>query len=157
MIRILLKMLPSSYKNTKDLCEFIQTFSEECYWPYEYIRNNKSMIETFWEFDFIQDYVISDDAILYFLEDYWSTPDESYYLHFFENDENGTSSISNLPEVDKPDGTAYFDIVNLNYIFTSENNVEFAKVYRFTVIDFYTIEVYYYENHRTYTLYRDNY
>jgi hypothetical protein len=89
-----------------------------------------------------------------FLDGYWETSDGKYYLSFYENDEGGTSTTYNLPWVEEPSGTVYFNIENLIYIYEDANGNELAKVYRFTITDFNTISVYCYKDSRTYKLYR---
>ena len=155
VVYAMLQTLPSSYEETANLCKLFKVLVNGDIHPVaDYIRSNQSFIKSVWHIGFIQDFVASDEMICYFLEDYWSTYDGTYYMSFYENYEGGTTCDYNLPWVDEPYGTVYFNIVGLTYIFEDDYGNELAKVYKFTIINFDTIKVYCYEDNNTYTLYR---
>ena len=155
VVYAMLQTLPTSYEETANLCKLFKVLVNGDIHPVaDYIRNNKSFIKSVWHIGFIKDFVASDEMICYFLEDYWSTYDGTYYMSFYENYEGGTTCDYNLPWVDEPYGTVYFNIVGLTYIFEDDYGNELAKVYKFTIVDFDTIKVYCYKDNNTYTLYR---
>lgn len=153
-VQTMLKMLPSSYKDTSTFLKLFNLLVKDGGWYEELFRDNETLMRQCWSLAFVQDLAEKDDAISYFLEGDWTTYSGDYYINFYENDEGGTSSEYNLPWVSEPKGTKYYDIRSLIYIFTNKDSKELAKVYRFEIIDYDTIKVYCYKNSRTYTLYR---
>lgn len=151
----MLQTLPTSYEDTSELLKLFKSISNGDIHPVSnYIRENKSFLETVWPIEFIQDFLTSDDMMAYFLEGHWTTYGNGYYLTFYEDENGGTYSNFDLPWVSKPAGTKYYNIKNQTYVWTNGESKELAKVFKFTVNDFNTISVFCYRNNRTYKLYR---
>lgn len=151
----MLQTLPASYEDTSELLKLFKAISEGDVHPVSnYIRENKTFLETVWPIEFIQDFLTSDEMMAYFLEGHWTTYGNGYYLTFYEDADGGTYSNFDLPWVSKPAGTKYYTITSQTYSWADANNKELAKVFKFTVNDFNTISVFCYRNNRTYKLYR---
>ena len=74
-------------------------------------------------------------------------------MNFYEDEDESTYSEFDLPWVPEPYGTKYYCIEDLIYYWDDDDS-HLAKVFRFEMLDFDTMEVYCYKNNRTYTLYR---
>ena len=153
-VQTMLKMLPSSYKDTSTLLKLFNLLAKGWGEYEELFRDNKTLMEQCWSLAFVQDMAEQDEAIAYFLEGYWSTYSGDYYINFYESNNGGTNCEYTLPWVSQPSGTKYYDIKSLIYIYTNEDSKELAKVFRFEIVDYDTIKVFCYKNNRTYTLYR---
>lgn len=155
-VKIMLKMLPSSYKDTSTLLKLFNLLATD----YDYVGyedlfcENETLMRQCWSLGFVQDMAEQDVAITYFLRGYWTTYYDDYYISFIERSDGGTNTEYTLPWISEPSGTKYFDIRNMTYIYTNADHKELAKVYRFEIVDYDTIKVYCYKNNRTYTLYR---
>ena len=150
----LLNMIPSTYKSVSTYQKLFNILVGST--NYERLfRDNKALVKTCWSIKFIQDMAQNDGAITYFLESYWETLYNDYYLRFEESDNGGTTSWHNLPSVSKPSGTMYYNIEGMIYYWQGANSNNLAKVFRFTIVDYSTIKVYCYKNGLSYTLYRD--
>lgn len=153
-VQTMLNMLPSRYEDTATLLKLFKLLANGT-GPDELFQDNESVMRQCWSLAFVQNIAKDDSAIAYFLEGYWSTYGDDYYISFYENDRGGISSQYNLPHVLQPNGTKYYDIWSLTYVYINENNVELTKVFRFEIVDYDTIKVYCFKNNRTYTLYRE--
>ena len=149
----MLKMLPSSYKDTSTLLKLFNLLAKDWVGYEELFRDNETLMRQCWSLAFVQDIAEQDEAISYFLEGYWTG--SGYYLNFYEYEEDGgTYSTFDLPWVYKPYGTKYYDIEDMIYYWDDDDSNHLAKVYRFEIVDYDTIKVFCYKNNRTYTLYR---
>lgn len=153
-VQTMLKMLPTSYKDTNTLLKLFNLLAVDFGGYEELFRDNESLMRQCWSLAFVQDLAKQDSAISYFLEGYWTTYSSDYYLNFYESDSGGTSSSFNLPWVAEPAGTKYYDIEDMIYYWDDDDSNHLAKVYRFEFVDYDTIKVFCYKNNRTYTLYR---
>ena len=152
----MLQTISSSHKDNKNLLTLFKALSDGSIHPVgTFIRNNNKLLENLWKVDFVKDFLQSDDMISYFLEGYWETSSGSYYMKFYESSGGGTSSSFNLPWVEKPYGTMYYDIEDLIYYWDDDNSNHLAKVFRFEIVSFNKIKVYCYKNNQTYTVYRE--
>lgn len=151
-VQTMLKMLPSTYKDTATLLKLFNLLASEWTEFDELFRDNETLMRQCWSLPFIQDMAEHDGAITYFLEGYWTG--SGYYLNFYP-DENGlTYSNFDLPWVAEPYGTKYYVIDDMIYYWADENINHLAKVFRFEIVDYDTIKVFCYKNNRTYTMYR---
>ena len=91
-----------------------------------------------------------DYYVTEFLNGYWSTWDDDYYMEF---DDDGSCSY-NLPHPDRPWNTEYYSIRSMVWGWYDGNDVLLGKVYQIEIIDYDTIQVYCFKDKRTYTLYR---
>lgn len=152
VIHNMLLMLPSTYEDTLTLRKLFGDFTSGAVHPTDYIRNNREFLKSAWSFGVVQDFLKSDDMICVFLEGNWRGG--GYYLKFTFQEGGGTYSQFDLPWVSKPKGTKYYDIEDMIYYWDDENGNHLAKVFRFTIIDFDTIQVYCYKNNRAYKMTR---
>lgn len=152
-VQTMLKMLPSSYKDTSTLLKLFNLLAKDWGGYEELFRDNETLMRQCWSLAFVQDLAEEDGALAYFLEGYWTG--SGYYLNFYEDEEDGgTYSEFDLPWVSKPSGTKYYDIEDMIYYWDNKDGEHLTKVYRFEIVDYDIIKVYCYKNNRTYTLYR---
>ena len=95
--------------------------------------------------------LLSDSYIELFMLGKWSDADGGKYIRFYPKDGSTWSQYA-LPNPDVDHD--YYNIKNLEYIFTDENHNLVAKVYKFEFVDANTVKVYAYEDGQTYTLKR---
>lgn len=143
----LLSYLPaSSYPGAKELKEFF-TLSFR-----EWFTNNREFAQRKWnEISILRDYVEQDSVINSFLAGEWFTADGYYY---FKRDDEMRTTSCNIPQVNEPSGTKYYDIEDLIYYWDDAESNHLAEVYKFTIVDCNTITIFSYQNNQTYTLYR---
>ncbi len=149
----ILEALPYDYEETARYKKLFGIFSSSEIHPLaEYIPDNLDYFESVWDIEVVKDFLTINDSLEGFLVGYW-TDNDGYFLSFEQNSP-GISTNFNIPWVEEPDGTKYYDIVDNIFMWTDYNNQELAKVFKITVVDFNTIKVYSYKNNRTYTLTR---
>ena len=151
-VYIMLKMLPISYKDTSTLLKLFDLLTINWSGYEALFRDNKYLVQQCWSLPFVRNLAEDDYAINYFLESYWSG--SGYYFSFYKNEDGQTSSSFNLPWVSKPYGTKYYDIEDMIYYWDDANNNHLTKVFRIEIVDYNIINVFCYQNNRTYTLYR---
>ncbi len=150
----ILKMLPNSYEQTGDLVKLLEDFNKyDALFNYEewsdYIRHNKYFLEKLWNISLVQNALTGDIfSASTFFEGHWTTGDGAYYITF---DESG--SKYNLPYISDPNADHYA-ILQLTYVLRDKNMKDIAKVFKFTMEDFNTMDVFCYKNNRTYRMYR---
>ncbi len=151
----LLETLPSSQKDTRDLLKLFKDIGDgDLDSGKEYIRGNMELLRTMWRFRFIQEFLLDDSNISYFMEGKWTTSDNRKYIEFYKNNEGGTTCTISFTCTPKPANTKYFDIVDSTYIWTDEDSKELAKVLQFTFSDFDTVSVYSYYDKQSYRMTR---
>lgn len=153
-VNSMLKLLPVTYKDTSSLLELFGWLASDNNSHYDLFREKEDLLREYWSMTFVQALAEDDWFIINFLEGYWTTYSGDYFLTFYEGDDDLMHSEYNLPWVPKPEGYKYYDIKDQIYIYIDEDHNELAKVFRFNLIDYDTIEVFCYKNNRTYTLYR---
>lgn len=154
---MVLRMLPDGYESRDVLIQLFEDIydSDMADWNGgDYIRNNRAFLETVWPIDFVQDYLLADGQITYFMEGYWENSTGNYYFEFYKNDNGGTNCRYNLPHK-QPSGTKYYDVVDQIYVYLDKDSEELSKGFKYTFTDYDTVSVYCYSNGSTYTLYRD--
>ncbi|MBE6612387.1 MAG: hypothetical protein E7632_07835 [Ruminococcaceae bacterium] len=152
----LLEMLPSSYEQTATLLRLFDDWSAyiPSYW--DYIRDNKAFLKSVWSIGFVRDFLTDDNNIAVFLESTWKTADGKYYFRFYEDTSDGSTWINygTMPTPTKPYNVDHYNIISSTLVWEDYNDNNVGNVYRFSVIDFNTINVYCYADGKTYTLYR---
>lgn len=150
----MLRLLPATYQDTSALLELFDWLASDNDLFYDLFLEKEDLLRELWGLTFVQALAGDDWFITAFMEGYWTTYSGDYYLHFYEEEEDVMHCSYNLPWVEQPAGTKYYDIKDQTYIFIDEDYNQLAKVYRFDIIDYDTIQVLCYKNNRTYTLYR---
>lgn len=152
-VQTILKMLPASYKDTNTLLKLFNLLAKDSGSCEELFLDNETLMRQCWSLAFLQDMAAQDYASSYFLKGSWTG--SGYYLNFYEKEGDGrTYSEFDLPRVSQPSGTKYYDIEDMIYYWDNKYYEHLAKVFRFEIVDYDTIEVFCYKNNRTYTLYR---
>ena len=118
-----------------------------------FIRNNKDFLRNVWEFGFVQDYLLADNAITYFMEGEWESSGGSYYMNFTPSGSNTTCS-HNIYGRNSGVTYSYYDIQDKTLVYLNANLDVVLNVYKFTFDGFDTVRVYCYKDQKTYTLYR---
>ena len=152
----LLKTLPTTYEDTSSLLKFFKALANgDSELILTYIEEKSGLLKSLWYLNFVKN-CLTDDAIMpIFLEGYWTTSDNSYYLNFYEDEDEIICSEFTLPWVSQPKGTEHYDIQSSIYVWADEDFNELAKVFKITVVDFDTIKVFCYKDNKTYTLFRN--
>ena len=146
----LLKTLPEDYEDVKTLSKLFNAMNSNT--VVSDIIDDKAFLESVWHMELVQSLVTSDDYAAEFLKGYWSG--EGYYIEFYDHEEVGIYSSFDAPWVAEPEGTKYYDIRNMTYIWINEDSEELAKVYKFILLDINTMDVYCYSDGRTYHMTR---
>ena len=148
----LLSMLPRNYEETQllwDLFSVLKEYNHFVVSPRVLYRDHADLMAESWNIPFVQNMAKDDLALGFFLEGKWTG--SGYY---FSIDSEGYSKFD-LPWVAKPSGTQHYALEDLIYSWRDGNNKRLANVFRFEILDYETINVYCYENGRTYTMYRN--
>lgn len=152
-VQTMLKMLPTSYQETNTLLKLFNLLAKYSGGYDVLFRENEALMRQCWSLGFVQDLAKQDDALAFFLEGYWTG--SGYFMKFSKNETSGgTDSSYNLPRIQNPPGVKYFDIEDMTYYVKDGDQNHLADIFRFEIVDYDTINVYCYNNDRTYTLYR---
>ena len=122
----------------------------------DYLDSNEHLIVDLWAFGCIRDAIVSDNSNFFaYLRGNWYTEDGTFYLKLRLEGSTNKSNY-NLPHDNN--GASYFNIISLVYSVANsfplpEN--EKIDLFKFTVVDANTIDVYCFKNEQTYRLYRE--
>ena len=103
----------------------------------------------------VQDIIQEEGNIEKWLLGTWKTSNGKYIRFYEKENDDATWTDHTLPWVAKPAGTAYWNIVDLEYMWTDEDLNKLANVYRFKLLTPDSMEVYCYEDNKTYTVTRE--
>lgn len=149
MLDILTNDIPHKETLKKLFSEF-RTYNAE-----SYIKENHDLFVELWDLPVVQNIIKEEWNICVWLLGNWKA-DTGKYIKFFQKDNDPESIWTDhtLPWTAKPSGTAHWDIVDMEYMWTDEDYNELAKVYRFNFLGPDIMEVYCYVNGQTYTVKR---
>ena len=150
--RTMMNALVGDFPLKPDLCKLYEEFSAAN--ASNFIKKNHELIANLWDVPVMQNIISEDWNFCIWLLGKWKAK-SGLSVEFYEK-EGDTSiwSTISLPWVKKPSGTAYWNIVNKEYIWADKNDKELAKVYRFTFLGPDSMDVYCFKNDRTYTVTR---
>ena len=152
---ILLEMLPANeYENMAELKTLFSLFDEDH--PDIFVRDHRDILDKLWDAPVVRNIVENFYCFDKWLLGTWTTEDKQYSLEFVrdESDPDAIVSTTTLPWVDQPEGTAHWNIKNMTYVWTDEDDNNLAEVYRFKLLEPDKIEVYAFKDQKTYTMIR---
>ena len=122
----------------------------------DYLDSNERLITDLWVFGCVRDAIVSDNSNFFaYLRGNWYTNDGTYYLKLRLE---GSTNKSNYNLPNDGNGASYFNIISLVYSvadsFPLPEN-EKIDLFKFTVVDANTLDVYCFKNEQTYRLYRE--
>lgn len=116
----------------------------------ETILNDRELLTDLWEVPVIQNILIHDSNLAYTLSGKWAAKN-GLYIEFLPKDDYTECSFTFSP-VAQPEGTAFYAIRKMEFIWADENNNELAKVFRFTLTEPEKLELYNYKDGKSYLL-----
>lgn len=151
--RILLETLPEDfYPNRERLVTLLEELDEEE--PGLFVQEHRDILEKLWDMPLVRNIVRHSLCIDEWLLGTWRTENSGCYFKFTRSDSGGYDVSYNVPWVAEPEGTAYYSIYNLTFSWVDENNHVLADVYRFNLLSPNQMEIYAFENQKTYTMTR---
>lgn len=151
--------LISSYSDAQNIMTLYGIFERSHEYNYDYIKlfkTNMKDIVLLWNTEFIRTFFTSDDIIAYYMNGEWREfgNQENYLMFYHKSGTSANLTTCNYslpcPEVE----FAYWDMQNLELVFLDNKRNVVAKAYKIEFIDANTINVYAYQNAKTYTLTR---
>lgn len=151
--KLLLGMVPTSYADISQMeCLFSKLDPE---YPGEFAREHRDVLDALWEMPMVQQIIQNDWCVTEWLLGTWRVENAWTYLQFTPVDDGAVNAKFSLPYVAKPAGTKYFNIKDLTFVWTDENDVTLAEVFRFKLLAPDKMEVYCFRDGKTYTMIRE--
>ena len=151
--RILLEALPEDfYPDRERLTTLLEELDVEQ--PGLFVREHRDILEKLWDMPVVRNIVKHSLCIDEWLQGTWRAENGGCYFKFTRSNSGGYDVNYNVPWVDAPEGTAYYSIYNLTFSWVDENNHVLADVYRFNLLEPNQMELYAFENQKTYRMTR---
>lgn len=148
----LLEMVQNMVPEARALCELLSEYD----YAADFIYENRDEIRMLWDVPIVQSMVKDDFLITHWLMGKWKIRDGKF-IEFYQSkkDPNVIISKFSLPRVKPPAGTKYFNIKNMEFVFTNAEDEVLAPVYTFEMLGPDEMDVYCYQNQKTYSTQRE--